>query len=152
MRLTPFRFIGSNLLCGQVERRAIIDRRLSATELDLALEVEFLRRLIGRIDPSIRLQLRKMFPITVKTRRLPLLFIGCQPEPCQIGPDRFDIFFLRPLGIGIIEPQQKCATLFLREHPVVERSADIADMKVARGRRSKAGFYGHTVLNALVIG
>ena len=103
VRLAPFRFIASDLLCGQVERCAVIDRRLAPAELDFALQVQFLRGLVSGIDPAIGLQLRQMFRIAVKTRRLALLFVGCQPEPRQIGPDRIDIFFLRPLGIGIIE-------------------------------------------------
>ena len=136
----------------QVQRRPVIDRRLAAAELNLALQVQFLRGFIGRIDPARCLELFQLRFIAIEPRRLALLLVRCQPQPSQVGPDRLDIFLFRPLRIGIVEPQQKCPALLLREHPVVQRGADIADMKMARGRRGEAGLDGHTVLNALVIG
>ena len=57
----------------------------------------------------------------------------------EIGPDRIDIFFSGPFGIGIIDAQQKSPPRPARQHPIMQCGADIADMKIASGRRGEAG-------------
>ncbi|GAA4641729.1 hypothetical protein GCM10023115_01570 [Pontixanthobacter gangjinensis] len=61
-------------------------------------------------------------------------------EPRQIGADCVDIFFFAPFGIGIVDPQHEFSAQFLGEHPIVQRGANVADMKAASGRWGKAGY------------
>jgi hypothetical protein len=42
---------------GELQRCAVVDRRLAARELALALQLKFVLRLVGRIEPAARLQL-----------------------------------------------------------------------------------------------
>jgi len=44
-----------------------------------------------------------------------------------------------PRLIGIVDPQQKPPAMLLRQQPVQQRRADIADMQDARGRGGEAG-------------
>src|SRR3546814_6047662 len=60
----------------------------SDLKLDLALEVQFLRGLISRIDAPAGAQGLEPRLVQRKTRRLPFLAVGHEPEPAQIAPDR----------------------------------------------------------------
>ncbi len=57
MRLAPFGFELRAFRVGELQRGAVIDRRLAAGELALALQLELLRRLVGGIEPAARFQL-----------------------------------------------------------------------------------------------
>src|SRR5690606_12552913 len=90
VRCDPFGFLRRALGRGKPERPAVVDRRQPATERDLALEVELLRRLIAGIDPLRRLQPLECLVIQRQPLRLPLLTVRLQPEPSEIGADRVD--------------------------------------------------------------
>src|SRR3546814_7344379 len=64
----------------QPQRRAIVDRRQPAPKLDLALEVQFLRGLICRIDAPAGAQGLEPRLVQRKTRRLPFLAVGHRSE------------------------------------------------------------------------
>src|SRR3546814_17786975 len=74
-----------------------------------------------------------------KARRLPLLAIDIETEPREISANRIDIFFLRPLKVGVVDPQQEPPAMLPRPQPIVERGANIADMQGAGRRGSEAG-------------
>src|SRR3546814_19692061 len=73
-----------------------------------------------------------------KARRLPLLAIDIETEPREISANRIDIFFLRPLAVGVVAPQQDPPAMLPRPQPIVERGANIAEMPAA-GRRGGEG-------------
>src|SRR3546814_20767636 len=78
-----------------------------------------------------------------KARRLPLLAIDIETEPREISANRIDIFFLRPLEVGFVEPQQDPPSSLPRPQPIVERATNIAAMQGAGRRRREAGNDGH---------
>ena len=135
--------LGGTLGCAQFERPAIVDRRQPASETDLALELELLLRLVAGIDPLRLAQRRKGAFVQREPLRLAGLAIGLETQPCEIGADRLDIVLAAALGIGIVDTQQETPAALLGEHPVVQRSADIADMEPPGGRRGEAGDIGH---------
>src|SRR5690349_10444070 len=69
----------------QLRRAAIVDRRLAPAELDLALEVEFLRGLIDGIDAAGGAQLLERRVVTVEARALAVLLVMIEPEPREIA-------------------------------------------------------------------
>mgnify|MGYP000149408699 CR=1 FL=1 len=71
------------------------------------------------------------------------LAIGLETQPLEIGADRLDIVRAAALGIGIVDAQQETPAALLGEHPVVQRSANVADMEPPGGRRGEAGDMGH---------
>src|SRR3990172_4637692 len=66
MRLASFGFELGPLLLRQLQGGAVVDRRLPAGELALTLQLELLRRLVSRIEPTDRLQLGDGVGITVE--------------------------------------------------------------------------------------
>ena len=77
-------------------------------------------------------QCLERFAIEGEALRLALLAVGRKTQPGQIFPDRGDIFFFGALGIGVVDAQHERAARLARQHPVVQRGADIADMQAAR--------------------
>ena len=129
------------LFLGQRQRCAVVDRRQPAAEQDLALELEFLLGFVCGIDPARIAQLGKGRLIGIEPCRLTLLACGLNPQPFEVRADRLDIFLAAALGIGVVDAQDELAPCFAGEHPIVERSADIADMQPARGRRGETRYY-----------
>jgi hypothetical protein len=68
----------------QAQRCAVVNRRLPAAELDLAFEVQLLRRLIGRIDAADRAQPLQGILVAVEAVRLAMLFVGNEAQPGEI--------------------------------------------------------------------
>jgi hypothetical protein len=136
-------FLGGALGCAQFQRSAIVDRRQPASETDLALELELLLRLVAGIDPARLAQRRKGAFVQREPLRLAGLAIGLETQPFEIGADRLDIVLAAALGIGIVDAQQETPAALLGEHPVVQRSANVADMEPPGGRRGEAGDMGH---------
>ena len=124
----------------QLEGSPVVDRGHPATQLDLALQIEFLCRFISGVDPPYRLQSLKCRFVFFQPVRLTFLAIGLQPKPGQVGADRLDIFFFGSFRIGIVDTQQKLPATLLGQHPIVQGGADIADVEVARRRGRKACF------------
>jgi hypothetical protein len=106
VRPPTFGFEPGPLGVAELQRGAIVDRRLAAAELDLALEVELLRGLVGRIDPAGGAQPLQRRIVTIEARALPMLLVGNQPEPGEIVADRRRIAvrmlptWRRPVGAG----------------------------------------------------
>ena len=125
---------------GEVERGPVVDRRQPASGQDLALEIEFLRGLIGWIDPTGRAQFLEAALVQSEPIGLANGAIGDEPEPGEIGMDRIGKGLGRSRQIGIIHPQQEAPAGFLRPQPVMKRCADIADMDTPGGRRGETGY------------
>ena len=51
----------------------------------------------------------------------------------KVGADGFDIVLTAALGIGVVDPQDETTAGLLRQHPVVERGADVADVQMPGG-------------------
>ncbi len=122
---------------GQLQCRAVVDRRQAAPEQHLALEFQLLRSLVGAVDASLRNQPLEILLVELEARRLPLLAVPCEPQPAQIRPDRLDVVLAAPLGVGVVDPQQETPARLLRQQPVMQRRANIADMQPPGGRGAK---------------
>ena len=127
----------------QRERGAVVDRRQASPELDLAPELELLRRLVGRIDPPRRVQSLQRGLVAAEPVRLAVLFVGIEPEPGKILADRRHERLFAPCLIGIVEPKDELAPRLSRPQPVVKRGADVADVEPAGRRGGEAGDDAH---------
>jgi len=130
------------LRIGQRQSGAVVDRRKPSSKLDLALQLQFALRFVGRINAPRLTQRRECGVVGLAPFRLTFLSIGRDAEPVQICADRLDILFPRSLDIGVVDPQYEFAAAFAREHPVVKRGADIPHMEASGGRWGKTG-HGH---------
>ena len=72
---------------GELQRGAVIDRRPPARELALALELQLLLRLVGRIEPAARLQLLDRVGVEREALGLLDLAVPGEPEPGEILAD-----------------------------------------------------------------
>ena len=143
MRGDAFGFLRLALGHGQPERGAIVDGRQPAPQCNLAPDLEFLRGLVAGVDPAGFQHGIERGPVAIQAGRLALLAVPVETEPCQVGADRIDIVFAAALRVGVIDPQDETAAILPREHPVVERGADIADMQQAGRRRGEASDGAH---------
>src|SRR6185369_10379764 len=84
MRLAPFGFEPRTIRRAELQRRAVIDRRLAAGELALALEFELIRRLVGGIKPPARFQLLPRLRVAVEAVRLAHLVRPIDAEPVKV--------------------------------------------------------------------
>ncbi len=87
----------------QPQRGAIVDRRTPERLLAFATPLELLRRLIGRIEPALRLELSGRSVIGGHALGLTADEVMCNAEPGQIFLDRRRVFGLRTLAIGVVE-------------------------------------------------
>ena len=126
------RLFGPMVGLGQAQRGAVIDRRQAAPQQHLALEVQLLRALVAAIDPARRDQPLDFALVKGEAGRLALLAVRLQPQPGQVGADGGNIVLAAARGIGIVDPQQEVPAMLLRQQPVVQRRADIADMEQPR--------------------
>ena len=139
MRTAPLRLQRAPLGRAQRQGGAIIDRGQAPPERDLALELQLLRRLPGRISAPRFGQPRQRRFIMVEARRLPLLTVRDEAKPGEIGANGLDVFLGRALLIGVVEPEQEAAPILPRPQPIVQRGADIADMEPSGRRWGEAG-------------
>src|SRR3546814_3137086 len=109
----------SSDVCSSDLRLALIDRRQSAREQDLAPDVELLRRFVTGIDASGRLQFLELGLVQRKARRLAFLAVDVEAEPGQVGADAIDIFLFRPLAVGVVDPQQEPPAMLPPPQPLV---------------------------------
>ena len=146
VRRATLGFIGGDLVRGQRQGGAVIDRRQAAPEQDLAAQVQFLARFIGGVDMAGCLE--RFEPRFIEGEAVGLFFLAVpmEAEPLQVGFDRIRIFGAGAFEVGIIKAQQELATGFARPQPIMERGADIADMEIAGGRRGEAGDDGHYLI------
>ena len=95
------------LLGGELQGGAVIDRRLAAGELALALELELLRRLVSGIEPPARFQLLDRLGIAVEAVRLAHLLGPLDAEPVKILLDAAREFLRRALPVGVVEAEDQ---------------------------------------------
>src|SRR5690606_4411942 len=107
VRHDPRALLGRAFGLAQRECRAIVDRRQAAPEQDLAPEFQLLRRLVAGIYAPCRAQRPESRLIMREPRRLPLLAVPLQPEPCEIGANRVDELLAAAPGVGVVDPQQE---------------------------------------------
>ena len=136
MRLAARRFERRALGFRQAQGGAIIDRRPAERLLPLAAPVEFVRRLIGGVEPAQGFEPRGGFVVGRHPLRLAAHQIRLDSQPLQIDLDRVGVFRLRTLEIGVVEAQNERSIAALGEQPVEQRRAGVADMD-APGRRGR---------------
>ena len=125
------------------ERGAVVDRRRAALELELALEGEFLRRLVAGIEPPARLQPLGRLGIALQAIRLARHLVPGKAQPAEIRLDALGEGGGRALAIRIVEAQQEPAAGALGIKPVGERDIGIAGMEPARRARREADASAH---------
>ncbi len=143
MRLASFGFEPRPVLRGELQRGAVIDRRLAAGELALALEFEFLRRLVSGIKPPARFQLLDRLGVAVEPVRLAHLVRPVDAEPVKILLDAAREFLRRAFPVGIVEAEDQPAPRPPREQMIEHGGADIAGMNPARRARREADGDAH---------
>ena len=92
MRASALRLQGGPLLGRQSERGAIVNGWQAAGLHALAPPVEFLRRLVGRIEHAGLLELFSRGDVEVGPVRLPHDTVRLRAEPGEIHLDRLCIF------------------------------------------------------------
>src|SRR6185312_7836613 len=103
------------LLIGELERSAVIDRRLVHRELALAAAVEFGSGFISRIERPACLQLFCRSLMRIGALDLPREKVMAETEPRKVLDDRRLVFGLRALGIGVVDAQKELAAGLVRE-------------------------------------
>jgi DNA-binding transcriptional regulator LsrR (DeoR family) len=76
-----------------------------------------------RTEPTIRAQLVGSGLVAVQSFRLLFDPVPCQAQPLKIELDGVDVFLLGAFGVGIVQPQHECATLFPRDQVVEQCGA-----------------------------
>ena len=138
MRPASLRMEFQALVRVQRERGAVIDGRRAARDLQTALALQFLRRLITGIEPTRRLERFGGMGIEVEALRLAHLGVGRDAQPSKIDLNGLRVFFFRALKIGVVETQDEHAAMFAGEEIVQQRRARVADMNASGRRRGEA--------------
>jgi len=138
MRPAAFGLEPAAVSLGQRESRPVVDRRQMPLLLALALEVEFLRRLVAGIETFVRLERLDRRGIERVALGLAGALIPHKAEPAQVRLDAGREFGGRALAVGVVEAQHEDATLLAREEPVGEGDVDVADMQPAGRARREA--------------
>src|SRR5688500_10059151 len=107
VRPAPLRLEPGAVTLVQLQRGAIVDRRLAAAELDLALEVELLRALISWIDASRLPQPLESGLVPTEARRLAMLLVRSEAEPAEVVAYSLGMRLARPLAVGVVEPKDE---------------------------------------------
>src|SRR5579871_2068232 len=153
VRQTPLLLETCPLLGRKLECRAVVNGRCSPGDLPLALALQFERRLVAGIEPSVFLEPFTGHEMCAGAEDLPRKEIVFDPEPCQITDDRSLELGFRALDISVVDPQEKAGLLLAREEMVEHRGSRIADMQQSRGRWGEANNETHRASRkALVIG
>ncbi len=145
VRLAAFRFELGAVFGAELQRSAIIDRRLAGRLRDLAFAVEFILGLVRRIEQPRRLQLIGGLLVLGEAVRLVGALLPMEPEPSEIILDALLELFGRAGKIGVVDTQEDAAALRDREEPVHQRSAYVADMDASRRGRRETEADGHYV-------
>ncbi len=145
MRFAALGFKGGFFSVGQVQGGAVIDRRQSARQLHLAAAIELFRCFIGGIESAGSLEGVGTLLIDVEAPGLVIAFAPFEPEPLQVDLDQVLVFLGRALQIGVVDAQNEYALVLVRKQPVDERSANIAGVDAAGGRRSETNLDGHEI-------
>ena len=138
VRSAPFGLESAAVGLGEREGRPVVDWRQMALLLALALEIEFLRRLVAGIETFVRLERLDRRRIKRVALGLAGALIPHEAEPAQIRLDAGGEFGGGTLAVGVVEAQHEGATLLAREEPVGEGDVDVADMQPAGRARREA--------------
>src|SRR5262249_29229214 len=65
-------------------------------------------------------------------------FVPIQAQPFQVFKELRLVAGFAALNVGVFDPENESAALLPREQPIEQRRAHVADVQLARGRRSKA--------------
>ncbi len=123
---------------GQAQGRAIVNRRRAARDLQAALALQLVRRLVAGIEPPGLLQPFRGGLIEREPLRLAELAVRRDAQPFEIDLDAQRIFLGGSFGIGVVESQDELAAMLAGEKIVQQRRARIADMDAAGGRRRES--------------
>ena len=107
VRLAALRFERGAVGVGELERGAVVDRRLAERLLALAPPVELFGRLVGGIEPARPLQRLGRRFVERHPLRLAAFQVGDDSEPGEVGLDRIGVFAPRPLEVGVVEAQDE---------------------------------------------
>src|SRR3990170_4784941 len=124
VRLAPRRRDG-------VGRRPLVDRRQATPEQNLAAQVELFGRLVAGIDMARSAQPLEFALVKGEAFRLTIDRVGMKPEPGEVVADRLVMLGGRALGIGVVDTQEEAPAVLQRKQIIVQRGADVADMKPA---------------------
>ena len=92
---------------GELQRRAVVDRRPALGEQTLALELELLRRLVAGIEPAGGDQRVARRVVVRQPVRLLLVARPIEAEPLEIALDRGLVLGLAARPVGVVEPQDE---------------------------------------------
>ena len=119
---------------------AVVLRRSAGREIGLAVGVELLRRAEAVVRVIARQQLVgvrrvEMQPLglaigTVRAADVRPL-VPVEPEPAQVLEDALLRLARRSLGVGVLDAEDERAVLAVRQQPVEERRARVADVQLA---------------------
>ena len=135
--------------CREQKCCPIIDRRFAHVQLFFTLQVQLDRSFETFIDPAHLNQQRLGRHILRDAQGLPFGMVPLQPQPAQIGLEPLDVFFLRPLGVGIVNAQDEAAAILPGYRIVHQGRPQVADVNPAGRRRGKAGS-GHDAFSCWV--
>ena len=143
MALTAFGAQGVFFGLRQVQRGAVIDRRLAHVQLFLALEVQFGRGLETLIETTDLTQFLRGVLIALQAFGLTLDAVPFDAQPFQILLDPVDIFLLGAFRIGVVQTQDERAPRLAGDQVVEQCRAQVPDVQVTGRRRGKTGNGGH---------
>ena len=139
------------LLGRQVTAVAIVARRLLAGLLRLPHLGQALRRTVALVrfvlcQQPVSVRLVQLEPLRLHVRPEGTAdirpFVPVQAEPAQGREERLDAAFDITLLVGVLDAQDELTAVVPRQQPVVERRADVADVRLAGGRGGVAGADG----------
>src|SRR4029077_18456581 len=140
MRLVALGLQLSAVLGREIHGGAVINRRTPAGLLAFALQLEFLRRRIGWVEPPRRLKFLQRLLIASEAVRLAHLLRIVDAEPGKVPADAFGEFLGRALAVGVVEAKDELPAHLAREKEIEQRRADVAGVNAAgRARRESNG-------------
>ena len=122
---------------------ALVDRRKPAAEQDLPAQLQLFGGLVAGVDAASLPQLLELALVKVEPLGLADDAVRREAQPLEIFADGLVELRRRPLPVGIVEPQNEGTTELAGEQEVVQRGADIADVKPPRRRRGETRNHGH---------
>ena len=138
-RMLPSVHAGAHLVRRELTARARISRRTAGGQHFAPVGIEFLRRAetvvrvaagqelvgVGRIEVQpLRLPIRAVRPLDVRP------FVPVQTQPAKVVEDAELRLTRRALDVGVFDTQDERAVLAVREQPVEERRARVADVQL----------------------
>src|SRR5687768_15235223 len=72
-----------------------------------------------------------------------MLLVPGEAEPREVLPDALGIRLARPFLVGVVEPEDEAPLMLPRPQPIVDGSADVADVEPPGRRRGETGDDAH---------